>query len=102
MNIICIVLGMTFIVIAIAFFLGIALNWIKAYREMPKKEQQKIRTDRLSKNVGCVFLSCGIILAVSGFSTDFKDAAFLWCMIIWLMLTGIDVAFITKSTRYRV
>lgn len=101
MNLQCVVFGLIFLVIGIAFFIGAAPNWIKAWREMPKKEKSKIRMDQLSKNIGCVFGTASAIFLVSGFSPAFLNAAFVWCMIVWFVLTGIDAAFIKKSKRYQ-
>jgi formate/nitrite transporter FocA (FNT family) len=101
MNLQCIVFGIIFLLVGIAFFIGGGQNWIKAWREMPQEEKNKIRLDELSKNIGCVFLVASSIFLISGFSPEFFNAAFIWCMVAWFVLTGIDVAFITKSNRYK-
>lgn len=101
MNLHCIAFGLIFLVAGIAFFIGIGPNWIKAWREMPMEEKSKIRMNELSKNIGCVFLIASAIFLASGFSPVFLNAAFVWSMVAWFVLTGIDVAFITKSNRYK-
>ena len=101
MNLNCIVFGLIFLVVGIVFFIGVGPNWIKAWRDMPKEEKNKIHMDELSKNIGCVFLVASGIFLISGFNPGFKNAAFVWCMIAWFVLTGIDVAFIAKSNRYK-
>lgn len=101
MNLYCVVFGLVFLAVGIAFFFGAASHWIKGWREMPKEERDKIRMDKLRKNIGGVFWTAGIIFLVSGFSVSFFNAAFTWCILIWFVLTGIDIAFITKSKRYR-
>ena len=47
------------------------------------------------------FLVASGIFLISCFSPEFLNAAFVWCMVAWFILTGIDVAFITKSNRYK-
>ena len=101
MNLHCIAFGLIFLVVGIAFFIGVGPKWIKAWREMPKEEKNKIRMDDLSKNIGCVFLVASAIFLTSGFSPEFMNTAFMWSMIVWFVLTGLDVAFITKSSRYK-
>lgn len=101
MNGICIALGFIFLIIAVAFFLEIGPNWIKEWREMKEEERQGVRIGPLSKNIGCVFFSAGIIFICSGFCLSFKDAAFEWCMIAWLVFTGLDIWFISKSNHYK-
>lgn len=101
MNLHCIAFGLIFLVVGIAFFIGVGPNWIKAWREIPKEAKSKIRMDELSKNIGCVFWAASAIFLISGFSPEFLKDVFVWCMVAWFVLTGIDVAFITKSNRYK-
>ncbi|HMM06919.1 MAG TPA: DUF3784 domain-containing protein [Clostridiales bacterium] len=101
MNLYCIVFGCIFLVVGVAFFIGIGPNWIKAWRELPPEEKSKVRMDKLSKNIGCIFLIASAIFLISGFSPEFLNAAFVWCMIFWFVLTGLDVAFIAKSKKYK-
>lgn len=101
MNLHCIAFGLIFLVMGIAFFIGIGPNWIKSWREMSTEEKSKIRMNELSKNIGCVFLIASAIFLISGFSIEFMNVAFVWFMIAWFVFTGIDVAFIAKSNRYK-
>ena len=100
MNMQCIVFGLIFLVTGIAFFIGVGSNWIKEWREMTAEEKGKLRMAELGRNVGCVFFAAGAIFLTSGFSPEFMRTAFMWCMIAWFILTGLDVAFITRSSRY--
>ncbi len=101
MNLYCIIFGFGFLIYGIGLALGKAPKMIKALREMPEEEKSKLRIDLLGKNMACVFLSAAIIFILSGFSSAFKDAAFIWCMVAWLVGTGLDIAYISKSNRYK-
>lgn len=97
----CIIFGLITLVIGIFFFTGVGSNWIKAWRGVSREGKNKIRMKELSRNVGCVFLAAGAILLSAGFSPVFLHTAFTWCMIAWFTATGIDVAYITKSEKYK-
>lgn len=45
-------------------------------------------------------MSAGIIFEMSAWFPGFQEKAFVWCMIAWLVLTGIDVYDMEKSKRY--
>lgn len=97
----CLVLSGIFFLVALAFFMQIAPNWIQQYRTMPEQEKRKIRIGPLSRNVGFIFLLASIIFAAAGISPYFKEVFFRWVMIGWMILTGFDVYFIGKSKRYK-
>lgn len=101
MAIVCLILAGVFLLVACAFFMQIAPNWIQQYRTMPEQEKRKIRIGPLSRNIGLIFLLAAIIFAVAGISPYFKEKLFRWFMIGWMVLTGFDVYFIGKSKRYK-
>lgn len=101
MNLYCIIFGIIFFILGITFLMEIAPSWIKEWRETPECDKKKVNIRLISKNVGFVFLTASAIFMISSFNQSFKENYFLWCMIIWLIGTGVDVAFISKSTRYK-
>lgn len=48
-----------------------------------------------------IFIS-GIIFILSGLWKAFRGDVFLWSMIAWLILSGLDVYWIGKSGRYQI
>lgn len=100
MNFYCMIMGMVFFIIGISFWIGRAPNWIKAWNSMTQEERQHIRIERLSKNAGCVFFIASLVFIASGIFPVFRESAFIWCMILWLLITGADIYFIGKSKRY--
>lgn len=100
MDLYCIIFGIVFLAAAVLFFTGNAPNYIKAWRLMSEKEKSEVKIKPLCINAGCVFIIAAVIFFISGFISTFRETVFIWCMIFWLVATGVDVAFITKSKRY--
>lgn len=67
---------------------------------MPQQEKAKIRIKPLCRNIGTAIFLCGLLFLTSGLWSGFKDHAFVWAMIAWLLFAGIDVYYIGKSSRY--
>lgn len=101
MNGVCLFLGVLFLAAGIFFYSGKAVNYIAAWKMMPEEEKKKIRVRPLCRNVGTMIAASGVIFLCSGISSAFREGAFLWCMIGWLVLSGIDVYWIGKSGRYQ-
>ena len=75
---------------------------LKGWKNLSEKERKGINMSLLGKNVGTVLMSAGIIFEMSAWFPGFQEKAFVWCMIAWLVLTGIDVYDMEKSKRYLV
>lgn len=100
MRLFCILLGITFMLVGAVFWKGKGIEWIKAWQQMEENEKQKINKQALEKNVAWVFVSAGVIFGLAGISAYFKEHFWMYSMIGWLILTGVNVYDIEKSDRY--
>ncbi|HIX29532.1 MAG TPA: DUF3784 domain-containing protein [Candidatus Blautia stercoravium] len=55
----------------------------------------------LSHNIGGIITLNGIIFLVKGFLPFFSNHWFVYAIIAWMILAGLDVWYIEKSNRYR-
>lgn len=96
----CLILGILFLFIGASFFYGKAIPRMNWWNELTPKEQENIRVEALGRNVGSVLLLAGIIFEMAAIFPTFQEKAFIWCIVGWLILTGIDVYDMEKSKRY--
>ena len=90
MNFTCLILGILFAAAGVFFYSGRAVNHITA------------RIGPLCRNVGTMIFISGIIFILSGLWKAFRGDVFLWSIIAWLILSGLDVYWIGKSGRYQI
>lgn len=100
MNITCICFGLLFIAAGCVFFAGKGHIHLSTWKYMPDKEKENIKIIPLCHNIGSMISLCGFVFVLSGLWSSFKEYGFVWSMIIWLLLAGVDVYFIGKSKRY--
>lgn len=100
MNITSICFGLVFLIGGIIFFLGRGHIKLSAWKAMSDKEKSQINIKPLCRNIGGMIMICGVIFIVSGLWGRFQDKFFIWSMVIWLIVAGVDVYFIGKSQRY--
>ena len=100
MNISCIAFGVIFCIAGVLFGTGKGHIHLKAWKSMPQEERVQIKIVPLCRNIGMMIVLCGIIFLLSGFWAAFKNNAFIWAMIVWMIAAGIDVYLIGKSSRY--
>lgn len=100
MNITCIVLGVCFVAFGYFFAIGKIHTKMTAWREMPLAEKEKIKIGPLCQNIGQMIMVSGIIFLISGFWKGFRIHLFVWSMVIWLIIAGIDLWDITKHKKY--
>lgn len=100
MNITCIIFGLLFCVAGIAFSVGKGHIHLAAWKSMSEDEKAKIRIVPLCRNIGGMITLCGVIFLLDGLWATFKEHAFVWAMILWMIAAGADVYFISKSNRY--
>ena len=100
MNFTCIFFGIVFLAAGIVFFAGKVHIHLSAWKAMPEQEKAKIRIKPLCRNIGTVISLCGLLFLTGGVWSSFKDHVFVWAMMAWLLLAGIDVYYIDKSNRY--
>ena len=102
MNFTCLILGILFAAAGVFFYSGRAVNHITAWKSMSEDEKRKIRIGPLCRNVGTMIFISGIIFILSGLWEAFRGDVFLWSIIAWLILSGLDVYWIGKSGRYQI
>lgn len=100
MNFACIFFGILFIVAGILFSLGKVHIHLTAWKNMSQQEKNKIRIQPLCRNIGAVITLSGILFLINGVWTGFGNRLFLVSMVTWLFLAGLDVLYISKSSRY--
>lgn len=100
MNITCIVFGMVFLFVGVWFFIGKAHEHIEGYKRMSEEEKANIKIKPLCKNIGIVIGLAGIGFLGAGLITIFANKIFIWYMIAWFVGTGLDVRYISKSSRF--
>lgn len=96
MNFTCIFFGLVFVLAGIWFSFGKGYLHISSWKNMPSEEKEKIDIRALSRNVGAMISLCGVIFLIGGIFVSI----FLWSMIAWLIIAGIDVYIISKTERY--
>lgn len=96
MNFTCIFFGLIFVLAGIWFSFGKGYLHISSWKNMPSEEKEKIDIRALSRNVGAMISLCGVIFLIGGIFVSI----FLWSMIAWLIIAGIDVYIISKTERY--
>ncbi len=97
----CILFGAVFIIAGIVFAFGKIYNRLSAWKNMSEKERKEINIVPLCRNIGLVIVLSGIIFLVKGLWSGFSNSAFIIAMVVWLILAGVDVWYISKSKRYR-
>lgn len=99
MNLTCLVFGIGFIVVGILFFFGKLHGRIAAWKNMTETEKMKIPIEKLCRNIGTMIILCGAIFLLSGLIPYFKNHLFIWFMIGWLLISGLDVFLIEKQYK---
>ncbi|MCD8366851.1 MAG: DUF3784 domain-containing protein [Clostridiales bacterium] len=101
MDYICLFLGILFAVVGIAFAFGKAYNHLSAWKKMLEAEKEKIKIEPLCKNIGGMIALNGALFILRGACAGFSEAMFTYAIIVWMVLAGIDVIYISKSSRYK-
>lgn len=101
MNVACIFLGTLFFAAGVLFACGKGHIHLAAWKTMSEEEKRKIRIIPLCRNIGEVIALNGIIFLLKGLWSGFADNWFVYAVIVWLVIAGVDVWYIEKSNRYR-
>ncbi|MEG0284001.1 MAG: DUF3784 domain-containing protein [Erysipelotrichales bacterium] len=96
----CYGIGLLMFIIAITFYFEIAPKFIKGYQMMSEQEKAGINIKALSQNLSLMFFIVSFIFLVAGYSEDFLENNFRIAMIIWLIICGLDIAYINKSDKF--
>lgn len=100
MDLTCLVLGAIFLIAGLAFASGKLHTHMAAWKNMPEEEKAQINIVPLCRNIGYIIAISGVIFLLKGFFSDYIGQYFVWAMIVWLIIAGIDVWRIEKSNRY--
>ena len=100
MNATCFIFGLCFIGAGLLFMGGKLHGYITAWKMMPQEEKDNIRIEELCVNVGGMIALCGLIFLLAGMNSLFKEKCFVWAMIGWIVLSGVDVYAIEKKGKY--
>ncbi len=101
MNFTCVVCGIVFVIGGLLLAFGRVYAHLDAWKKMSKEEQDSIRIRPLCRNMGLVVALCGLIFFLSGLWWEtFMASVFIWAMIVWFILCGLDIFYIIKSGRY--
>ena len=100
MNYTCIFFGCLFIAMGIIFAFGKGHIHLKAWKNMPQKEKDKIDILPLCRNIGEVIMLNGILFLTKGMWSGFRDHWFMCAMVAWFIVAGLDVWYISKGHRY--
>lgn len=101
MDYVCMVLGILFMTAGIIFAFGKVYNHLPAWKKMSSEEKEKIRIKPLCKNIGGMIALNGIFFILKGICIGFSDTRFTYAIIAWMVLAGVDVYYISKSSRYK-
>lgn len=94
-------LGALFAAAGAFVYTGRALKHLAAWNAMSPQEQRRIRAGALCRNAGTVIAASGLLFLIGGVWPLFRERAFIWCILIWLVLAGADVCWMERSGRYR-
>lgn len=96
----CVFLGTVFIISGVLFAGGKLHTHLSAWRNTLCEEKRRIRIIPLCKNVGGMIVCNGLLFLVKGFSKFLGDSWFIAAVLVWSILAGLDVWYISKSKRY--
>lgn len=100
MDYVCMFLGILFTTGGIFFAFGEIHKHLSAWQKMPDEEKSRIKIKPLCRNIGGMIALNGIIFILKGCCAGFSDRIFQAAIILWLVIAGLDVCCISKSSRY--
>ena len=100
MDFVCILFGIAFMVAGGLFFMGKLHTRMKSCQNMPDEEKEKINIVPLYRNVGQMIFLCGTIFLTKGIVPVFSQRYFTLAMVIWLVLSGLDLCYVSKSRKF--
>lgn len=101
MDYVCLFLGILFAFGGILFAFGKLHKYLSAWKKMSDTEKEKIKIEPLCRNIGVIIALNGIIFILKGFCAGFSDQFFTYAIILWIIVAGLDVFYISKSSRYK-
>ncbi len=100
MDFTCVFFGIIFTIAGIIFAFSKMYTRLNGWKYISQEEKEKIDIEPLCKNIGGMITLNGVIFLIKGFVEGFGNSVFVWAMIAWLVIAGLDVWYISKSKRY--
>lgn len=101
MNLSCVLFGLLFLGTGALFAAGKLHVHMSFWKRMDEAEREAVDIVPLCKNIGGMIALSGGIFLLGGLSRGFLSHGFVWAMIAWMVLSGIDVWHIGKSGAYQ-
>ena len=101
MDFVCLLFGVLFFAAGGLFYGGKGHIHLAVWKQMSNEEKERILIRPLCRNIGTMILLCAAIFLAGGVWTFFKHHLFVFAMIGWMIVSGLDVLYIGKSKRYQ-
>lgn len=92
--------GIIFIITGFIFAFGKVYTRLNGWKYSSQEEKNRVNIDSLCKNVGAMISLSGVIFLLKGIVERFSNSIFIWVMIAWFVIAGLDVWYISKSEHY--
>lgn len=100
MNYTCVFFGVLFLVAGILFACGKLHIHLSVWKKMPDEEKSKIHIRPVCLNIGIMVMLNGLIFLLRGLIAEFTSDLFTIAIVIWMIVAGLDVWYISKSKRF--
>ncbi len=101
MDFTCLFFGALFTAAGLLFACGKGHIHLSAWKAMPQAEKDKIKIRPLCRNIGGAIALNGLIFLARGIWPESGRSWFVAAMVLWLIVAGLDLWYISKSGRYR-
>ena len=101
MNISCIFFGCLFLGTGILLIFNKLPHCLSPLKYLPPEEKEKIQIKPLFRNIGEIIGFAGILFLLNGFWNNFMDHWFSIAMIVWFIIAGLDLWYISKNSHYQ-
>lgn len=101
MNATCIIFGCIFLGIGLLLILNRIPPALSPLKYLSPKEREEIDVVPLCRNIGEIIGFAGILFLLNGFWQHFMDHWFSVSMIIWFLIAGLDLWYLSKKSHYQ-
>lgn len=98
---ICYVMSFIMIFISFLFFTLKIKDKINGFKILSSSEKEKINIKGLCYNIGVLFVICGLIWALAGFSILFRSNFLTGAIFCWICICIINITAINKFELYK-
>lgn len=100
MKLLSLFFGVLFLIFGLLFFTGKIYVNMLMLRNIYTEEKQKIKIKLLCQNIGELIILSSLIFICKGLFIEFTNKKFSLAILIWFLIAGFDLIFISKSKRY--